>query len=56
MKIKDIYIHQVSSFMNKYNTNMLPINYINYFTKSSAVHVHNTMSVDNFHYLFPILH
>jgi len=52
MKINDIYTHQVSSFMYKYNTNMLPINFINYFTKSSAVHVHNTRSADNFHLVF----
>jgi len=34
--------------MYKYNANMLPINFINYFTKHSAVHVHNTRSADNF--------
>jgi len=45
MKINDIYTHQVSSFMYKYNTNMLPINFLNYFTKSSAVHLHNTIGV-----------
>jgi len=56
MKINDIYTHQVSSFMYKYNANMLPINFINYFTKSSAVHVHNTRSADNFHLVFSILH
>jgi len=31
---------------------MLPINFINYFTNSSAVHVHNTRSADNFHLSF----
>jgi len=35
-----------------HNTNILPINFINYFTKSSAVHVHNTRSADNFHLSF----
>jgi len=35
--------------MYTYNTNMLPINFINYFTESSAVHVHNTRSAVNFH-------
>jgi len=49
MKINDIYTHQVSSFMYKYNTYMLPINFVNYFTKISTVHVHNTRSADNFH-------
>jgi len=38
--------------MYNYNTNMLPINFINYFTKSLAVHVHNTRSADNFHLSF----
>jgi len=47
MKINDIYTLQVYSFMYKYYTNMLPINLINYFTMSSAVH--STMSADNFH-------
>jgi len=51
-KINDIYTHRVSSFMYKYNTNMLPTNFINYFTKSSAVRVHNTRSADNFHLVF----
>jgi len=41
--------HDVSSFMYKYNANMLPINFINYFTKNSAIHVHNTRSANNFH-------
>jgi len=54
MKINDIYTHQVSSFMYKYNTNMLPINFINYFTQSSAVHVHNNTGVPiTSIYLFP---
>jgi len=52
MKINDIHTHQVSSFMYKYNANMLPKNFINYFTKSSAIHVHNTRSANNFHLSF----
>jgi len=35
-----------------YNANMLPINFINYFTKYSAVHVHNTMNADNLYLSF----
>jgi len=46
MKINDIYTHQVSSFMYKYNANLLLINFINYFTK---FHVYYTGSADNFH-------
>jgi len=52
MKINYIYTHQVSAFMYKYSANMLPINFINYFTKSSAVHVHNSSIADNFHLSF----
>jgi len=52
LKINDIYAHQVSSFIYKYNANMLPMNVINYFIKNSVVHVHNTSSADNFHLSF----
>jgi len=45
MKINDIYTQQFSSFMYKYNANMLPINFINNYTKNSAVHVHSTSSL-----------
>jgi len=38
--------------MYKYNANILPINFINYFTKNSVVHVHNTRSAENFHLSF----
>jgi len=33
MKINDIYTQQVSTFMYKYDVNMLPINFISYFYK-----------------------
>jgi len=44
--------HQVSSFMYKYNANILPINFFNYFTKNSAFHVHNTRCAVNFYLSF----
>jgi len=31
---------------------MLPINFINYFTKNSAIYFHNTRSADNFRLSF----
>jgi len=40
-KMNDIFAPQVSSFMYKYNANILPMNFINNFTKNSATHVHN---------------
>jgi len=46
IQINDIYTHQVSSIMYKYNAKMLSINFIKYFTEDSAVHVHNTRSAD----------
>ena len=52
LKITDIYTQQVSNFMYKYNRNLLPINFENYFAKNSTVHHHNTRSADNFHLSF----
>jgi len=49
VKINGFNIHQISTFVYKYNANMLPINVINCFTNNSAVHVHNTRSADDFH-------
>jgi len=40
--------------MYKYNASMLPIKFINYLTKYSAIHVHNTRSADNFHSSFSV--
>jgi len=46
----DIYSQQVSSFIYKHNANILglPINFINYLSYNSAIHVHNTTSANKF--------
>jgi len=57
MKIINVYTHQVSNFIYKYNTNMLPINFINYFTKKVQPFMLVTVGVPiTSLYLLPILH
>jgi hypothetical protein len=52
LKIHDIFVQQITQFMYKFNNNLLPENFNNYFIKNSTIHRHNTRHADNLHLPF----
>ena len=52
LKIHDIFVQQITQFMYKFNNNLLPENFNNYFIKNSTIHQYNTRHADNLHLPF----